>query len=626
MVAAWLTGSVVAPIPAVLSASGDLGGRAWGAKLRDPRGEVKAPPASAEALVSALRPELESARWYQGKGRELASAPARRPRSTSRTPTGASSRSSAAEYADGSAAEYAIPATRRGRTGARRSRPTHRPALDRARAAGGERRLGRGRARHPSWACRRAGPSETSTGATAGRSRQTSRTPRSSSTAASCSSSTGGCGRGRHPEQELLAGLTRVGSQRAPALAGVDRATGATEPSRRSPPPTPTSTGSPVGWEPAIAELAAALGGPAAELDRLAAETAELGRCAGELHRDLLTAFGGRARDEIRGGGRARARHRRARRGDRGDAAARARARRARSRGTRRARRRSTRLEGTQLQRIHGDLHVGQLLRTPTGVVAIDFEGDPTLPTEARRRPRLAAPGPREPAALARPCRRGGRPSPRLWRGDGRGVRVECARPAPRCSPATTPRRRRDARSTRAPAAAARGREGVARGRLRCPGAPRVALCPAPRAAEAARVNPDLFLADVLSAPERLARHARRLRRPPTVRSSSSRRTPYRSRRLHRHGQLALRRADRLGPAPQPRASPAWAEYASSPTPSPPSQRHARRGISASGDDARDRRRARAPRGHVDDGRRHERAGERDRRPGGHRAAAPLRA
>ena len=43
------------------------------------------------------------------------------------------------------------------------------------------------------------------------------------------------------------------------------------------------------------------------------------------------------------------------------------------------------RLEGTQLQRIHGDLHVGQLLRTPTGVVAIDFEGDPTLPTEARR-------------------------------------------------------------------------------------------------------------------------------------------------------------------------------------------------------------------------------------------------
>ena len=43
------------------------------------------------------------------------------------------------------------------------------------------------------------------------------------------------------------------------------------------------------------------------------------------------------------------------------------------------------RLEGTPLQRIHGDLHVGQLLRTPTGVVAIDFEGDPTLPIEERR-------------------------------------------------------------------------------------------------------------------------------------------------------------------------------------------------------------------------------------------------
>ena len=41
--------------------------------------------------------------------------------------------------------------------------------------------------------------------------------------------------------------------------------------------------------------------------------------------------------------------------------------------------------------------------------------------------PRIAAPGCREPAALARPCRGGRRPAPRLWRGNGRGVRVECA-------------------------------------------------------------------------------------------------------------------------------------------------------------------------------------------------------
>ena len=43
-------------------------------------------------------------------------------------------------------------------------------------------------------------------------------------------------------------------------------------------------------------------------------------------------------------------------------------------------------LDGATVQRIHGDLHVGQLLRGPHGVVAIDFEGDPTQAPEERRR------------------------------------------------------------------------------------------------------------------------------------------------------------------------------------------------------------------------------------------------
>ncbi len=338
-------------------------------------------PASAEALVSALRPELERARWYQGKGGRLASV---RLVDTFDVPgaDGGLLAIVAAEDSGGSTTEYAM-AARVAPDGTVAEAPPTDPlwaSLARLAADGGmvegEHGILEGeagsRAEGVDWSVCRPLEADQSNTSVVVDDRVVLKLYRL-------------LREGVHPEQELLAGLTRVGSSRAPALAGAIRY-------RRGDAVSALATaygyvnGTPVGWEPAIAELATALVGPAAELDRLAGRTAELGRCAGELHQDLLTAFGG----ELATGSAAAAERERATGGldeavdvtrslapELADLVPAARA----------ALEGLARLEGTLLQRIHGDLHVAQLVRTDTGVVAIDFEGDPTLPTAARRRP-----------------------------------------------------------------------------------------------------------------------------------------------------------------------------------------------------------------------------------------------
>jgi maltokinase len=192
--------------------------------------------------------------------------------------------------------------------------------------------------------------------------------------------------KGVHPEPELLAGLTAVGSPRAPRFGGAlfRRHAGAQEAIACVYAFVP---GKPVGWEHLIERLRAALAhDDHPGLHDLVADAEAFGRATGRLHVDLAAAFGvvqATADDGTLAATAAAARLTAAIE----VAADATRAVLVTARSTAEEALEGLRaLAGRPLIRCHGDLHVGQLVASPDGPVVIDLEGEPGRPLEERRR------------------------------------------------------------------------------------------------------------------------------------------------------------------------------------------------------------------------------------------------
>ena len=165
---------------------------------------------------------------------------------------------------------------------------------------------------------------------------------------------------GPHPEAEVLGALG--GFQQVPALVGVVEYEDITVALVEE-----YVAGAPVGWEGLIKRVASG--------DDVLGDARDLGRVAAVLHSQLAAALGTRVGDER----------------DVDDERASATAAMAEvgiSPAIDALLAWLDRVIGTRLQRVHGDLHVGQVLRTTRGLVVIDFEGDPSLPLAARSRER----------------------------------------------------------------------------------------------------------------------------------------------------------------------------------------------------------------------------------------------
>lgn len=191
---------------------------------------------------------------------------------------------------------------------------------------------------------------------------------------------------GAHPEVELLEALAARGFDGIPPVRGSTR--------RALPDGSVVDcaivqdliVGAPDGWESLITPLAALIDGDG-DIADLGPELARVGRTMGRLHAELAAAFGVHAatdaqREAWRDGARTQL-----------DEALRilphplAAELHSDSTRIRFELERFAEGDAPLVTRVHGDLHIAQFLRTPAGVYAIDFEGEPTRTIAERRQP-----------------------------------------------------------------------------------------------------------------------------------------------------------------------------------------------------------------------------------------------
>ena len=189
---------------------------------------------------------------------------------------------------------------------------------------------------------------------------------------------------GVNPDLELHRALRSVGSNEVAALQGAVEGTLHGEPTTLAM-LQDFAGNSADGWAMALASVRDLFAEADLRADEVggdfAGEAARIGETVAVVHAELA-----------RGAGHRRARPRRARRRVE-RAPGRRRARRARARAVRRRGARGVRRGGrrcptrSSTHRVHGDLHLGQLLRTTHGWLILDFEGEPSAPLAERRRP-----------------------------------------------------------------------------------------------------------------------------------------------------------------------------------------------------------------------------------------------
>jgi len=191
---------------------------------------------------------------------------------------------------------------------------------------------------------------------------------------------------GAHPEVELLGALAVRGFEGIPTVRGSATRTLPSGAHVDLAVVQDLIEGAPDGWESLIAPLEALIGG-AGDVADLGPELARVGRTIGRLHAELAAAFGAQAAaDAQRAGWRDGAR-------EQLDEALRSLPPLLASELQHDATRIRRELEGFTegaaplVTRVHGDLHIAQFLRTPAGVFAIDFEGEPTRTIDERRQP-----------------------------------------------------------------------------------------------------------------------------------------------------------------------------------------------------------------------------------------------